>query len=290
MTALMLQLQSDDFSLLERFFTELMPNDPMLRAFLRQRVPGQAFVDRLPNPEACVLAVNYRFVFFGGKPSRSFQETVIRKLRAEHSLDVVWPPGPVKLPHGLAPDDVPARLEFRRRENRSPTHLDTLAAAAPHADVCKITSRLMDRCLWRQDVLRATGSTSEFLGHGLGFCLMIEEAIIAEAYAVIWSDERAEIATVTHPEHRGKGYATVLCASLIKACEGVGLSTYWNCDADNLASVRLAARLGYDDLYPYRLLRYAREDPPKPQKRKKNGGKSMFGGFARRLFGRAKAR
>jgi RimJ/RimL family protein N-acetyltransferase len=183
------------------------------------------------------------------------------------------------------PDDVPARLEFRRRENRSPTHLDALAAGAPHAEVRKITSRLMDRCLWRKDVLRATGSTSGFLGHGLGFCLMLEEAIIAEAYAVIWSDERAEIATVTHPEHRGRGYATVLCASLIKACEGVGLSTYWNCDADNTASVRLAARLGYDDLHPYRLLRYKCEAAPKKARRK-----STFGGFARRLFGRAKAR
>jgi predicted GNAT family acetyltransferase len=88
---------------------------------------------------------------------------------------------------------------------------------------------------------------------------MVDEGIVAEAYAVIWSGERAEIATVTHPQHRGRGYATVLCASLIKACEGVDLSTYWNCDEDNGTSVRLATRLGYTDVQQYRLLHFERQ-------------------------------
>jgi RimJ/RimL family protein N-acetyltransferase len=278
----MLQLQPDDYSLLERFFGEPVPNDPMLRAFLQQRVPGQAYVDSLPDPGACVVAVNYRFVFFGGKPSRAFQENAIARLRAHQALDVVWPAGSVRLPHGRLPEQVIERLEFRRRENRSRTHLDALAEARPETEVRKITSRTMGRCLWREDVLRATGSTSEFLGHGLGFCLAVEEEIVAEAYAVIWSGERAEIATVTNPVHRGQGYATVLCAALIKACESVGLSTYWNCDADNLASLKLAVRLGYDDLHPYRFSAAG----GKPAKR----ARSTFGGFARRLFGGSQTR
>jgi RimJ/RimL family protein N-acetyltransferase len=253
------QLRSDDLSLLERFFTDATANDPMLRAFLSGRVPGQAFVDVVGKPAACVIAVNYRFVFFGGLPSRKFEEQAMQQLRRQQALDVVWSPVGMRLPHGLKPDKIAPRVEFRRRENRGPSHLETLAAGAPHAEVERIDSRNIRRCLWRDDVLRATGSTSEFLGHGLGFCLMVDEAIVAEAYAVIWSGERAEIATVTHPQHRGHGYATVLCASLIKACEAVDLSTYWNCDEDNGTSIRLATRLGYTDVQQYRLLRYERK-------------------------------
>jgi RimJ/RimL family protein N-acetyltransferase len=259
----------------------------MLRAFLAQRVPGHAYVDRWPAPSACMIAVNYRFVFIAGKPSRAFQEAAIRDVRSQQAVDVVWPAGSVRLPHGPAPDEVVARLEFRRRQSRGQAHLDTLAAGAPHTEVCKIDSRMMGRCLWRNDVLRATGSTSEFLGHGLGFCLMMEEEIVAEAYAVIWNGDRAEIATVTHPAHRGRGFATVLCASLIKACEGVGLKTYWNCDADNLTSVRLAIRLGFDDVHPYRLLRFKHLPPGNARRAKRD---STFGGFARRLFSRSKVR
>ncbi len=281
------QLLPDDLSLLEPILSEPPANEPLLRAYLSGRVPGTALVDALPSPGACVVAVNYRFAFFGGRPSRAFQESAVRRLRSQQAFDLVWPAGPAKLPKGSAPNEVVGRLEFRRRQNRGPTHLDTLAAGAPQAEVRRIDSRMIRRCLWRHDVLRATGSTSEFLGHGLGFCLMLEEEIVAESYAVIWSGERAEIATVTNPAHRRRGYATVLCASLIKACESVGLSTYWNCDTDNAASVRLAKRLGFDDVHAYRLLRFPREAPAARRARKPE---TSFGGFARRLFTRRRAR
>lgn len=282
------QLLPDQFSLLEPLFTSTAPNDPLLRAFLRQRVPGQALVDAVTRPRAAAVAVNYRFVFFGGQPSRAFQEQAIGHFRRQQSLDVVWPAKPLRLPQRPAPDACHERLEFRRRRDRQPGHLDTLAAAAPQAEVCRIDSRTIHRCLWREDVLRATGSTSEFLAHGLGFCLRVGQAIVAEAYAVIWDEPRAEIATVTHPDHRGRGFATVLCAALIKACEDVGLDTYWNCDADNAPSVRLAHRLGYDDLHLYRLLRYSHVQPAPPLRRKHRSVRSIRG-FARRLFARSGA-
>src|SRR5690606_12668569 len=174
----MFQLQSDDLALLQPLYQAAMPNDPVLRSFLSQRVPGCALVDDERNPTAAAVAVNYRFVFFGGKPSRRFLEEAIAHLRRQHALDVVWPAGKARLPSAPEPDQVQDRLEFRRRENRGPAHLDALAASAPHTEVRKITSRNMRRCLWRDDVLRATGSTSEFLGHGLGFCLTIEEEIV----------------------------------------------------------------------------------------------------------------
>jgi RimJ/RimL family protein N-acetyltransferase len=281
------QLHSSDYPKLEPYFAQTPANVPMLRAFFEGRVPGHAFVDSLPTPAAAVVTVNYRFVFFGGTPSPAFQQTAIRQLRYQQAIDVVWPAASGKLPQAIVPDERVARIEYRRRRSTSVDHLDKLAAGAPQAEVRRIDSRNIADCLWREDVQRATGSTSEFLGHGLGFCLVVDEAIVAEAYAVIWSSDSAEIATVTHPKHRGRGYATVLCASLIKACEAVELQTYWNTDTENHASMRLAARLGYQDPHDYQLLRFSHQAPVSKFVPKKKRPRTLRS-FAKQLFGRSK--
>lgn len=281
------QVHSSELSLLEQYFAQVPANEPMLRAFIDGRVPGHAFLDRSPEATAAVVAVNYRFIFFGGNPSPAFQQEAVQQLCYQRAIDVVWPLLPVKLPRVLVPDEIVPRMEYRRRPDDGDGLLPRLAAGAPQAEVRRIDSHNIKQCLWRDDVLRATGSTSEFLGHGLGYCLVVAEEIVAEAYAVIWNGARAEIATVTHPRHRGRGYATVLCASLIQACEAVDLETYWNCDAGNEPSMRLAARLGYRDPHEYRLVRFAHHAPVSKFVSKKNA--RTFGNFARRWFSRSGA-
>ncbi|NJO83036.1 MAG: GNAT family N-acetyltransferase [Blastochloris sp.] len=52
--------------------------------------------------------------------------------------------------------------------------------------------------------------------------------------------------------HRGRGLATLACAALIGMCEAEGLAPWWDCAAHNMASVRLAWRLGFGAAQPYR--------------------------------------
>lgn len=56
-------------------------------------------------------------------------------------------------------------------------------------------------------------------------------------------DEGIEIEVCTHPDHRRKGLATIVCAALILYCLDRG--KYPNWDAANLNSVALAQKLGY---------------------------------------------
>ena len=61
--------------------------------------------------------------------------------------------------------------------------------------------------------------------------------------------EGIEIEVDTVPEERNKGLATIVCAALILGCLEEGLYPSW--DAQNLTSVHLAEKLGYEYDHEY---------------------------------------
>jgi RimJ/RimL family protein N-acetyltransferase len=63
-----------------------------------------------------------------------------------------------------------------------------------------------------------------------------------------------EMGVTTRAQYQRRGYATLTCAHLIRACEERGYRTYWNCAKQNLASAAVARKLGYRREKVYRLL------------------------------------
>lgn len=254
----MYQVVSEQVSQLKRFFSVRPPaNAPMLQAFFENRASGRAFVNDFRAPTACVIAMNHRFVFFGGEVSGHFYEAALRELRRAQSLHVVMPARPGRLPRRPAPDEDVHRVEFSHREDPERVRVRGIQrSSAALGEVRRIDPALFSRCMWREEIVRVLGSAEDFLMHGIGYCLLVEGRIVAEAYGCLWTRDRVELAATTHPEHRGRGYATAVCAHLIDTCEAVGFETYWSCDADNEASLKLAVKLGYDGAKDYRLLRF----------------------------------
>src|SRR5262249_39788948 len=87
--------------------------------------------------------------------------------------------------------------------------------------------------------------------HGLhlvrGGEILSEASVGAPAAGII------EMGTNTTEAYRRRGYATIICAHLIRDCEQQGYKTYWNCAKQNTASAALARKLGYWDEKEYRL-------------------------------------
>jgi [ribosomal protein S5]-alanine N-acetyltransferase len=55
----------------------------------------------------------------------------------------------------------------------------------------------------------------------------------------------AEIWYITHPAHRGHGYVTEAMRALMKHAASIGVNRFYaDCDPRNLASIRVAERLG----------------------------------------------
>lgn len=249
---------------LKPFFSARPPaNAPMLQAFLEGRAPGQAFVNDARVPTACVVAMHHRFVFFGGEVSAHFYETALRELRRRQSIHVIVTARPPRYARRPVPDEEQHRVEFYRRHDPDRSRVRAIQrASASLGEVRRIDAALFARCSWRDEIVSLLGSPREFLMHGIGYAILMDGRVAAEAYGCLWTRDRVELAAVTQPEYRGRGLATAVCAHLIDTCEAVGFETYWSCDAGNDASLHLATKLGYDDPRDYRLLRYERTPVP----------------------------
>ena len=75
--------------------------------------------------------------------------------------------------------------------------------------------------------------------------MLHSDRIICEAYGAFQGFGQVEIGTITHPDHRQAGHATVLCHRLATLLESRGAAVVWSCDADNAASAAVARKLGF---------------------------------------------
>ncbi|MBA2467968.1 MAG: GNAT family N-acetyltransferase [Chloroflexia bacterium] len=72
-----------------------------------------------------------------------------------------------------------------------------------------------------------------------------DDALVSLAYTFAVSDRHADIGVVTHPDWRDRGLATAVAACVASAIQAAGQIPVWSCGGPNLASLRIAARLGF---------------------------------------------
>ena len=148
------------------------------------------------------------------------------------------------------------RLEFYDYDPHSAVLADLHRRLPTGLELRQIDRQLIEQCEWRSDMEFYCGSLDNFLVNGLGLCMMQGDEIIVEAYVSSFGDTHAEIGAVTRAPYRGHGYAPIACAYLIRACEQRGYHAYWSCDADNMASIRIARKLGFRQEKTYRILEH----------------------------------
>ncbi len=89
-----------------------------------------------------------------------------------------------------------------------------------------------------------------FVRKSVGFCALMDGKIVSAAWAGSLSDGHIDVEIETADGYRGRGLATLTCAALLEECAARGLASEWICDTANLASGRLALRLGHRELPP----------------------------------------
>ncbi len=245
---------------LPALFDREWPNHTRILSVLERRTPGVVLADRLVDPNWCVVReAGGGQTFFGGTLDapqlHEALSTLLELGREREALESPSAAGHVHIQTWLddddrdemlpKPDTVGAALMFDERppdDERAPA----LARRVPaRCEVRPMDRELFERCLWRDHVAAMMGGADGFLKHGLGFCLMRGEEILSEGYADYSGGGSIEIGVITHEPHQERGYASIVCAHVIEACEARGLQTYWSCDKTNLAAVAVARKLGY---------------------------------------------
>ena len=208
-----------------------------------QKVMGKIYVTDRDAPRSASAFVGC-FGFFAGEPDR---ELVLRRPEGFMILT------PQNRPWAdLIEECCPGAGKVTRYAIRKDTVFDSdrlrenLRQLPPGYELKPIDASLYDNCL--EDPLTADFVSSfpgreSFLEYGRGMVIVRNGRIVSGASSYSRYREGIEIEVDTVPDERRKHLALVSCSALILRCLEEGLYPSW--DAQNMASVRLAEKLGY---------------------------------------------
>ena len=214
-----------------------------------QQVMGTVFVTD-PDRPVSALAFAGCFGFFAGEPDR---ELVLGKPRGFTILvpqDERWA--------SLIAECFPTAKRVTRYAIRKDTRFDTAALrrnleALPEGyELREIDAEIHGLCLEdpvTRDFVSSFGSRERYLELGRGMVILKDGRIVSGASSYTRYREGIEIEVDTVESERRKGLATAVCSALILRCLEEGLYPSW--DAQNMNSVRLAEKLGYEFDHEY---------------------------------------
>jgi hypothetical protein len=215
---------------------------------------GRIFTDDLAAPQwGAVQEHPFDTLFLGGELNAGLVEEICTTLRYDRDVVFGAQPG-VPYLDLMPPDHLDGSLDLDFT-NRSPeVDLERLARPPDGLHLERIDRDLLARCAWGDLMIEMAGGPDRALMHGLGYCLMRRDMIVSEANAGPAARGVIELGTISHLEHRGRGYATIVSARTALECEQLGYALWWNCEKENRASAAIARKLGFRDEQVYQLL------------------------------------
>ncbi|MCA9877809.1 MAG: GNAT family N-acetyltransferase [Thermomicrobiales bacterium] len=92
------------------------------------------------------------------------------------------------------------------------------------------------------------GSAAALLAEGLAAGAVIDGALVAVAFTAALGERYVDVGIVTRPDFRGQGLATSAAALVCQAIQADGRTPAWGTSEENLASQRVAAKLGFREV------------------------------------------
>lgn len=218
-------------------------NETMIYSCL-QKVMGKIYVTNLESPVSAMAHVGC-FAFFAGVPDK---ELVMEK---PDGFVIMTPQN--KGWETCIEECFPDAKKVTRYAIKKDTQFDTfllnsmLNKLPDGYELHDIDAHLFDMCLSDPvtcDFVSSFDSKEQYLDIGKGVVIIKSGRIISGASSYSRYNEGIEIEVDTVEEERRKGLATIACAALILRCLDEGLYPSW--DAQNLNSVHLAEKLGYE--------------------------------------------
>lgn len=94
-------------------------------------------------------------------------------------------------------------------------------------------------------------SPSNFLEKGFGYCITNHNNLASECVSIFASTQAAEMDIVTQNRYRGLGLGQIVAQKFILKCIEDQKTPRWDCDVNNIASIKLAEKLGFENPIQY---------------------------------------
>ncbi len=92
------------------------------------------------------------------------------------------------------------------------------------------------------------GSPQVLLAEGLAAGAVVDSALVAVAFTAALGERYVDVGIVTREDARGQGLATSAAALVCAAIQAGGRTPIWGTSAENAASRRVAAKLGFREV------------------------------------------
>lgn len=92
------------------------------------------------------------------------------------------------------------------------------------------------------------GSPGGLLSDGIVACALVSDKIVAIAHTSARTERHADIGIFTLEGRRGRGFATAAASIVARRVQEAGQIPVWNTGEDNIASLRVAQKLGFTEV------------------------------------------
>lgn len=214
-----------------------------------QKVMGTIYVTDIEQPKSAFAFVGC-FGFYAGEPDRELVENKPDGFVIMTPQNEAW----AKCIEECFPDAKRVvRYAIKKNTQFDRNKLQAFVAQLPAGyAIKKIDAQIYDQCILdpvTADFVSAFESKEKYLRDGRGMVIMKDDRIVAGASSYTRYREGIEIEVDTVESERRKQLATIVCSALILACLDEGLYPSW--DAQNINSVHLAEKLGYEFAHEY---------------------------------------
>ena len=214
-----------------------------------ENVMGAVYVTDLETPKAAFAFVGC-FGFYAGEPD----EELLRYKPAGFVILTPQNKAWADLIERFYPDAKKVTRYAIKKDTRFDADAlkENLNLLPSGYEIKEIDAELYDRCLENPvtaDFVSSFATKEKYLEDGRGVVILKDGQIVSGASSYTRYKEGIEIEVDTAEPERRKNLALIACSALILRCLSEGLYPSW--DAQNMGSVHLAEKLGYEFDHTY---------------------------------------
>lgn len=237
----MIEISRAQLEMLSSWFTPEVPG-PLVAAHVVHTGVGRAWVDRWPDVRVVVAETNYNYVMIGDPAAldpRELAETVagfvaappsfVPLLETAYSNVIKWPrligvlpAAPIQPP----PPTASLNAEIHRLSREDGEALELLSAES----------------VW---VAQTWGSGKALAESGYGWGAWVDGTLASVACTFFLAKSYEDIGVVTEPPYQGNGLSSACVYELCRDIIARGRKPTWATSTDNVASWRVAQKLGF---------------------------------------------
>lgn len=257
------ELECSEYETARPFFRGL-GYDLLLPAILEQNSPAQIWLDDRSKPRSVFLwdKANNVFYLSGDQRNKLFndelgtliRQRVVPELRTRRRLHFriqatseAWVP---ILPLVFR-DICLARGTYMLFSHQKRIKSDWQTSMPSHFCIKQIDKKFLCSALYDnkefllEEIRSMWPSMERFVRFGFGFSLVTEKRIVCWCTAEYVSSGKCGIGIETIPEYRNRGFATITASAFVEYCIHKGIRPHWESNIDNLASRRVAEKVGF---------------------------------------------